>query len=135
MPFIYYRTIRLVDTDAAGVIYFARLLSICHEGYEASLEIVGIDLREFFRDSTTAIPIVHGAVDFFRPIFCGDKLEIHLTPQQLSDRNFEITYQILASSTGECLAKAKTRHVCIDLTTRTKIPLSNLICQWLVQCQ
>jgi hypothetical protein len=37
MPFSYVRTVRLADTDAAGVVYFARTLSICHEAYEAAL--------------------------------------------------------------------------------------------------
>ncbi|MDJ0549913.1 MAG: 1,4-dihydroxy-2-naphthoyl-CoA hydrolase, partial [Microcystis aeruginosa] len=32
----YERLIYLADTDAAGVVYFAHLLSICHEAYEFS---------------------------------------------------------------------------------------------------
>ncbi|MBD2021122.1 1,4-dihydroxy-2-naphthoyl-CoA hydrolase, partial [Leptolyngbya sp. FACHB-36] len=45
MPFVYSRTVRFSDTDAAGVVYFASALSICHEAYEASLAAVGVDLR------------------------------------------------------------------------------------------
>ena len=48
MPFEYPRTIRFADTDAAGVVYFAQILSICHEAYEASLQASGIELRQFF---------------------------------------------------------------------------------------
>ena len=37
MPFTYERTIRLGDTDAAGIMFFANYLVLCHEAYEASL--------------------------------------------------------------------------------------------------
>jgi 1,4-dihydroxy-2-naphthoyl-CoA hydrolase len=132
MRFTYYRTIRLSDTDAAGVIYFAQLLSICHEAYEASLETVDIDLRTFFNNSSIAIPIVHGSVDFLRPIFCGDRLAIHLFSRQLTENEFEIDYLIHSRSCGaECLAKAKTRHVCIDPMARCRTLLPESMVRWL----
>ncbi|MEM6398800.1 MAG: thioesterase family protein, partial [Cyanobacteria bacterium P01_D01_bin.116] len=64
MSFTYNRTIRFQDTDAAGVVYFANVLAICHEAYEASLESLGIDIKQFFTNSSTAFPIIHADVDF-----------------------------------------------------------------------
>jgi 1,4-dihydroxy-2-naphthoyl-CoA hydrolase len=132
MSFIYNRIVRFQDTDAAGVVYFANALSMCHEAYEASLAISGINLKLFFTQPTVAIPIVHASVDFFRPMFCGDELQIHLLPQKLGDTKFEITYQIVAASSSEQpLAQAITRHVCIDPTTRTRTQLPEGIMKWL----
>lgn len=132
MSCTYYRTVRLSDTDAAGVVFFAKLLSICHEAYEESLLLAGIDLKLFFRDSFTAIPIVKANINFFRPIFAGDKLLINLIPQLLNDNEFEIYYSILfAKSTRECIAKANTKHVCINPTSRTKIKLPQAIVEWI----
>ncbi|MCU0536443.1 MAG: acyl-CoA thioesterase [Hydrococcus sp. Prado102] len=132
MRFIYYRTVRLADTDAAGVIYFARLLSICHEAYESSLETSGIQLRDSIENSSIAIPIAHCSADFLRPIFCNDKLTIHLSSQFLKQNEFEIDYLIYGQSTSlKCLAKAKTRHVCIDLATRRRNALPETMTQWL----
>jgi 1,4-dihydroxy-2-naphthoyl-CoA hydrolase len=132
MTFSYLRTVRLSDTDAAGVVYFTNVLAMCHEAYEESLETAGIDLKVFVNNPTTAIPIIHGSVDFFRPMFCGDKLIIHLTPQQLNDREFEVTYQIVTAASLETgLAKAKTRHVCIHPTDRHRMKLPEKILQWL----
>ena len=51
MTFAYDRKIHFADTDSAGVVYFARLLSICHEAYEHYLENLGVDLRSFFSKS------------------------------------------------------------------------------------
>ena len=42
MPFVYHRTIRFADTDAAGVVFFPNYLTICHEAYEESLAAAGI---------------------------------------------------------------------------------------------
>ena len=134
MPFSYSRTVRLSDTDAAGVVYFANLLSMCHEAYEASLEVAGIQLKAFVQDSSAAMPIVHAEVDFFRPLFCGDKLVIQLKSRQLSESEFEISYRVFpAPSSQREWAKAKTRHVCINPTSRQRISLPETIIQWLVQ--
>jgi 1,4-dihydroxy-2-naphthoyl-CoA hydrolase len=132
MAFTHNRTVRFQDTDAAGVVYFANVLSICHEAYEASLAASGINLKSFFNNPTAAIPIIHASVDFLRPMFCGDKLLIHLTPQQLAENKFEIAYQIVeASSSEQQLAKAITRHVCINPITRTRTQLPEAITHWL----
>jgi 1,4-dihydroxy-2-naphthoyl-CoA hydrolase len=131
MQFTYNRTVRFQDTDAAGVVYFANVLAMCHEAYEASLAASGINLQSFFNNSEAAIPIIHASVDFFRPMFCGDKLLIYLTPQQQNENQFEITYQIVAASSEQQLAKAMTRHVCIDPVTRTRNQLPTEIIQWL----
>lgn len=131
MPFIYHRTVHFCDTDAAGVVYFANALSMCHEAYEASLAAFGIELQVFFNDPEAAIPIIHASVDFLRPLYCGDVLQIHLSPQQLDEHKFEIFYRIVAVSSEQLMAKAMTRHVCIDPKSRAKIPLPEEMVQWL----
>lgn len=131
MPFTHHRTVRFQDTDAAGVVYFANVLSICHEAYEASLAASGIELKSFFNNPMAAVPIVHASVDFLRPMFCGDELLILLTPQPLSENHFELTYQIVAPSSEQQLARAMTQHVCIDPMTRTRISLPEELAHWL----
>ncbi|MBD2195615.1 MULTISPECIES: acyl-CoA thioesterase [Calothrix] len=129
MPFTYNRSVRFQDTDAAGVVYFTNILGICHEAYEESLEAAGIDLKAFFSNPAMAFPIVHANVDFLRPIFCGDKLLVNLMPQKLSGEKFEIAYEI--SLADVLVAKAITRHVCIDVSSRSKQELPSEIINWL----
>ncbi len=129
----YSRTIHLADTDAAGVIYFASLLSICHEAYENHLTQSGIDLKSFFLNPETALPIVHAEIDFFHPLFCGDRLEILITSQLLNENSFEIHYQIFLTETPQHqVAKGKTKHVCINIPTRQKKSLPEAIKQVLL---
>lgn len=160
MAFVYERTIRFQETDAAGVIYFSNVLVLCHEAYEASLESVGMDLRAFFSPSGqlsgkgvsadagqrdgVAVPIVHAEVDFFQPLFCGDAIAIMLTPRQLGPDSFEIVYLLTPVATvnseearsedvpaAKPLAKALTRHVCIKTDVRRRRPLTAELLGWL----
>ena len=123
--FCYQRQIHFADTDSAGVVYFANLLSICHEAYESFLAIeLQINLATFFRDSTTAIPIVHADIDFLQPLFCGDEIAITLEFNLLNEKVFEISYQITKQET--IVAKALTRHICIDPKIRQTKSLPKL---------
>ena len=121
MSFTYTRTVRFADTDAAGVVYFANVLSICHEAYEAALDAAGIDIKSFFSNSATAFPIVHTSVDLRRPMFCGDRLSIHVILRQQSEDSFELAYQVQLAD--RFAAIAITKHVCIDAASRTRQPL------------
>jgi 1,4-dihydroxy-2-naphthoyl-CoA hydrolase len=133
MPsFIYHRTVRFQETDGAGVVFFANVLSLCHEAYEAALIAQGIDLKVFFNHPETVVPIVHATVDFRQPLRVGDGLALHLTPQLLKESEFEISYQILAVATDRVLCTALTRHVCIDPLNRTRKALPPELLAWLL---
>lgn len=137
MSFCYLRVIRFHETDAAGVVYFANLLTLCHEAYEASLAAAAIDLKPFFSGAgETAVPIIHAEADFYQPLFCGDAIAITLTPQQLSPSSFEVTYSVTAGhpqlpELGEPLAQALTRHVCISTQGRRRHPLTPDLARWI----
>ncbi|MFG6096511.1 acyl-CoA thioesterase [Leptothoe sp. ISB3NOV94-8A] len=128
--FTYRRTIRFHETDAAGVVYFANILTLCHEAYEAALADAGINTREFFGGMALAVPVVHASVDFRRPLHCGDEVEIALTPHRLNETTFEIRY-CLKGAAEKTVATALTRHVCIDSTSRQRHPLSPELEQWM----
>lgn len=127
MPFTYNRVIHFQDTDAAGVVYFANVLTMCHEAYEASLVAANINLKLFFSNSTVAVPIVHASVDFLRPLYCGDEVTISVQPRLLRDSEFEVGYQVLGE---KLLAEAVTRHVCVGMD-RKRLVLGEELMGWL----
>ncbi|NJN85084.1 MAG: acyl-CoA thioesterase [Leptolyngbyaceae cyanobacterium SL_7_1] len=134
--FIYLRTVRFQDTDAAGVVYFANGLTLCHEAYEASLAESGIPLRSFFSGAIVAVPIVHASIDFLQPLYCGDRLLIHLTPKLSTPFSFEIAYQLrLQNQPEQLISRATTRHVCINAAQQSKIALIPELMHWLDQWQ
>jgi len=132
MSFIYKRIVRFQDTDAAGVVYFANILAMCHEAYEESLAASGINLKAFFSNPDVAIPIVHASVDFFQPMFCGDQIFIHLIPKQIASEKVEIAYQLVTAS-EKLIAKAITKHICIKQIVKTRKAMPDEMIRWLQQ--
>ncbi|MFP4253734.1 MAG: acyl-CoA thioesterase [Halothece sp.] len=126
MKFTYSYRVRLADTDAAGVVYFASLMSICHIAYEETLITRGINLQQWVKEGTIAIPILHGEIDCLRPIYWGDLVLITLTPQFLSETELVISYELITEAdTEKILAKGQTKHVCINPQTRQRFPFPN----------
>lgn len=131
MGYVFEHQVRFHETDGAGVVYFANELAMCHTAYEASLEAAGLDLAAFFRAEVLAYPIVHTSMDYRRPLRCGDRVTIHLTPTRLDDSSFEIQYQLTLEDMA--VAQAVTRHVCIEVASRRRRQLPTEMEQWLVQ--
>ena len=134
MSFKYEYTVQFRDTDAAGVVYFANLLAICHGAYESSLAHAGIDLRTLVTNPLVALPIVHASIYFQRPIYCGDDLQISLTPMLQSSNEFSVSYQVCLAD-GQVAGQALTKHVAIDPTRRRRIDLPPMITAWIAASQ
>lgn len=131
MAFTHDQVIRFHQTDAAGVMYFAQGLVLCHGTYEASLQAVGIDLGLFFGGGEVACPIVHTAMDYHRPFGCGDRVTIHLTPVRLDQSSFEVNYRLYGPDPPQLAAEAITRHVCIHAQQRRRLALPPELDNWL----
>ena len=127
------RTVRFGETDAAGVVHFHQLLRWCHEAYEESLERFGIPAAGIFptpdQVPPVALPIVHCAADFRRPLRCGDPLAITLIPARLDPGGFELRYRFRRD--GEEVARGLTRHLAIAAASRERCPLPEPIQRWL----
>lgn len=125
--------VRFQDTDAAGVVYFANGLALCHAAYEDSLQAAGLDVKAFFSPAAAlAYPIVHASMDYHRPLHCGDSVTLVLHPQRLEETSFAVTYRLYrASDTARPLAEALTRHRCIETQARRRHPLPAAMEHWL----
>jgi len=131
MPFAYSRTVHFPDTDAAGVVFFARYLSICHEAYEEALAAAGVPLATFFADHGVVVPVAKSEATYLRPLECGDKLRIDLAPRALSENSYAIDYVIWKLGAAEKRAAViRTEHVCISSKTRERLPLPAPVAAW-----
>lgn len=132
MAFSYHRTIHFPDTDAAGVVFFARYLFICHEAYEEALAAAGVSLGGFFADHGVVVPISMSEASYQRPLVCGDKVRVEVAPTRLSDNSYALDYVLWKQQgSGEKRAAVvRTEHVCIDSTTRERRPLPAPIAAW-----
>ena len=132
MLFNYLRRVYLGDTDAAGVVYFAKGMEMCHEAYEESLAAAGVSIEQMLRMGKLALPITHAEINFFRPLKCGDRLNIQLTAKIINSSEFAIAYDISqVGNLTKTLVKATTRHVCINPLARVRTDLPASILSWL----
>ena len=132
MPFTYSRTVRFADTDAAGIVYFANYLSLCHEAYEESLAAGGIDLGAFFRDTGLIVPIAKSEAEYLRPLGPGDKLRIALTAERLTEHSYTTRYEIHRLGRPEKLAaRIRLEHVASSPAKRERVPLPPALVAWL----
>ncbi|MDB9494924.1 thioesterase family protein [Spirulina major CS-329] len=119
--FRYTCTVPLGATDAAGVIYFARLFDLCHAAYEAAFIAAGLSLRQWFESGAIALPIVHCDAQFKQPIRWCDRLQIDLHTDTLSPTAFQLRYTLYTLDPEPVLAAiATTKHVSIDPTRRQR---------------
>lgn len=131
MPFAYSRTVHFPDTDAAGVVFFARYLSMCHEAYEEALAAAGVPLGSFFADHGVVVPVSKSEASYLRPLMCGDKLRIEVTPSLLSQNSYALDYVIWKTGAAEKRAAVvRTEHVCISSKTRERLPLPANVLAW-----
>lgn len=132
MPFTFARTIRLSDTDAAGVVFFPRTLAICHEAYEAALIAAGMDLKAYFSAADgLSVPIVRSEADYLRPLHAGDRIEVTVTPARTNDHQFSLAFEIVKiGPPRKVAARVRTEHVCISAQTRERSPLAQTLAGW-----
>ncbi|NJN75891.1 MAG: acyl-CoA thioesterase [Synechococcaceae cyanobacterium RL_1_2] len=87
----YLREIYLQDTDAAGIVFFSRVLTLCHEAYEACLKRSGVDLSQLVAQGII-LPIVATECQFKRPMIWGETMTFNLLPELLGENKFVVNY-------------------------------------------
>lgn len=131
MAFLYTRTIRLADTDAAGVVFFARTLAICHEAYEESTAFAGIPLQSLLGAADIIVPIAKSEAEYLRPLKVGDKVRISVTPEPISANSFAIRFEVVKiGPPDKVAARIRTEHVCTSLSKRERVPMPGNLAAW-----
>jgi 1,4-dihydroxy-2-naphthoyl-CoA hydrolase len=131
VAFAYLRTIHFSDTDAAGVVFFANTLALCHEAYEESLSAAGIELHAFFSAKSLIVPIGKTEAEYLRPLAVGDKVRVEVTPAALTENSYEVRYEVIKLGPKEkAAARIRTEHVCLDAASRKRTPLPPDLAAW-----
>jgi len=120
--FTYKTTVRLFDTDAAGLLFFGNHFRIIHAAYEAYLESKGLGMGDIIRGGRLLLPIIHAEADYYEPMFVGDKLTVELTAEEPTTHSYSLNFA-LKNGEGRKVGAVRTVHVCLDNKTREKTPL------------
>ena len=116
--------------------HFHQLLRWCHEAWEESLERYGIAAADIFPGCrapqdppTIALPVVHCAADFLRPVHGGDRLVVTLKPTKVDPSQYEVQFLFQIDETK--VAKGVIRQLAINSQTRRRCELPEAIDRWL----
>lgn len=113
--------LRLGQTDAAGVLYFASALELAHEAMEAHLESRGVGLARLLADGPH-LPIVHVEGNFKSPLRVGDAFIAAVDSVELSRRSL-VFHTKISGPGGRLVADISLTHACIDPHTGKGIAL------------
>ena len=115
--FTYHSTVKLRDTDAAGLLFFSNIFNITHDAYEAFMDHAGVGIGEFIKEKKYMLPIVHAEADYKKSQFVGDKLVIFIQCEKIGKSSYTLLYNVLDQQ-GETTSIVKTVHVVLEKKTR-----------------
>ena len=118
--FTYQTKIKLHDTDAAGVIFFANQFKIIHDAYESLLEGIEFGFANLIRNKDFFLPIAHAESDYKAPLFVGDVIEVQVKIGRVGQTSFTLTYTLL-NARQEIVGTGRTIHVTVSKATHQKI--------------
>lgn len=119
---MYQTTIKLHETDAAGVLFFANQLRIVHDAYEHLMGTIGFGLADIINSRDYRLPIVHSESDYKAPLMAGDRVTVETEIEHIGTTSFTFSYT-LRGAEDAVAGTARTVHVAVDKKTLTKIPL------------
>jgi YbgC/YbaW family acyl-CoA thioester hydrolase len=118
--------IRFQEVDAAGIIFYPRVLEICHDAFVEFLASIGFPLADTLKGSWI-MPVRHAEADYLRPLRFGDRIEVALVAAQTVQRQppTEVTlgYRLANLETGHPSAVAQTVHTFVDRRTFERVPI------------
>ena len=107
MEHIYQRCAQFADTDAAGVVHFAKILCYAEEAEHDLLASLDIPLL-----GDGGWPRVKLSCEYTGPVRAGDNVEVSISPSQLGTSS--IVWQFSMSCHGKRVASGEIKTVRVD---------------------
>ena len=114
-------SIKLYQTDAAGLLFFSRLFEIAYDAYQDLLERSQLRLSEILKNEHFLTPVVHAEADYRVPLEAGDHVEVKITVANIGRSSCTLLYDIVKNN--QIAGKVKTILVCIDKRFGEKISM------------
>ena len=104
--------------DLGGVLYHANYFHLFEQTREKFLELSKLPYPELVKENSH-LAIVKAEIEYLKPIFYGDKIEIDLTSSKIKKTNFWFHYKITCNSKIITTASSKMVFVKNLIPTRT----------------
>ncbi len=124
--FTFQMRVKLQDTDATGVLYFAEQFRMAQEVFEEFLKEKGFSLKQVL-SSEYLLPIVHAAGDYMAPVRVGDELEISLNVVKMGTSSVTVHYEFCERESKNSVGRVELVHVVVDREKRTSVPIPDFL--------
>jgi 1,4-dihydroxy-2-naphthoyl-CoA hydrolase len=120
------RDVHVQEVDAAGIVFFARLLEYASDAFAAFCNARGVDLAGALRLRRWGAPIRHVEADYFLPLVFGDRVEIALVAAHVAETRATLGYRVARLGDGEVTTLIQVLHVFVDATFARRSPPEEL---------
>lgn len=103
-PFVFVRRVRFEEIDAAGIVYFPRFFTFCHDAMEAMLEPLEGGYVGLVRDRKLGFPAVHVEADYRSPLRFGDDARIAVTVERIGRSSVALRFDLTRHDDGRAVA-------------------------------
>ncbi|MBK7395204.1 MAG: acyl-CoA thioesterase [Myxococcales bacterium] len=120
MSFVFRRPVRFDEIDAAGYVYFPKIVALGHEAMERMIgEACPGGYAAWVVERRVGLPCVHVESDFRAPLRFGDELVVESTVAKLGDSSVRFDVKV---GRGDGVACATIGYVvaCADLAGPSK---------------
>lgn len=100
------------DTDSGGVVYYANYLCFAERARSDLLRSLGCSCSRLLKEKGTSIVVRRCDVDFFKPAFLDDLLQVEIIAIDLKKASLWLTQNI--SRCSDLLVSMKVLLACID---------------------
>ncbi len=109
------RIVRFADVDAAGIVYYPRLLDYCHLAFEDFFEHAGDrPYSSWIQEGRIGFPTVHLDVDFLRMVEYGKPLSMATRVVKLGTRSVTFRFEGVLGDGGIAF-RADVTKVCAGM--------------------
>ena len=121
--------VRLPLTDAAGVLFYARIFELEQELFERWLELGGFSLKDMLEGRFPPTPVVHCEANYRMPVRCGDRLTARIDAIEIGRSGFTLSWKFSLETTLAMSVRVK--RVAIDRRAGESIDLPETFRAWL----
>lgn len=122
-PYVHVHRVRFDEVDAAGIVYFARFFTWCHDATEAMLATVDGGYVGLVTERRLGFPAVHVEADYAAPLRFGDAVSIAATVERLGKSSIALRFELTSASDGDHVATLRHVVALTDLDAMRARPL------------
>ena len=109
--------VRFGDVDHAGIVYYPQFFIYFHEAFEDFFNDAGISYVQLLDERRIGFPTVHVETDYKAPLRYGDRLDIEVSVEKLSNRSMVMCYEGYRHRDGKHSVTCRITTVCVDMNT------------------